>query len=129
MHIAVGDSEIVALPAHFMHAEGNFQFWDPISRILFSGDLGASLGGDPTKIVSSLKEHLPYMEGFHRRYMVSNKIMRLWARMVRTLPVRMIVPQHGAPMAGPAVKEFIDWIETLQCGVDLFDERNYQVPK
>jgi flavorubredoxin len=36
----VGSNELWALPAHFMHAEGNFQFWDPVSRILFSGDLG-----------------------------------------------------------------------------------------
>jgi len=47
MRIRVGRSELVALPAHFLHAEGNFQFWDPVSRILFSGDLGVSLGGDP----------------------------------------------------------------------------------
>ncbi|MDO8275148.1 MAG: MBL fold metallo-hydrolase, partial [Serpentinimonas sp.] len=29
MRIPLGRGEIVALPAHFMHAEGNFQFWDP----------------------------------------------------------------------------------------------------
>jgi len=44
MRIPLGRSEIVALPAHFMHAEGNFQFWDPVSRILFSGDLGCVAG-------------------------------------------------------------------------------------
>jgi flavorubredoxin len=48
--------------------------------------------------------------------------------MVRPLGVRMIVPQHGAPLTGAAVNEFIDWAETLDCGVDLVDERHYQVP-
>ncbi len=128
MRIPIGKSALMALPAHFLHAEGNFQFWDPVSRILFSGDLGASIGGAPGKIVTSLRDHLPLMEPFHRRYMVSNKILRLWANMVEQLPISMIVPQHGAPMAGEAVREFIDWVKTLQCGVDLMSERNYTLP-
>jgi flavorubredoxin len=130
MRIPVGKHELIALPAHFMHAEGNFQFYDPISRILFSGDLGVSLlsGPECAKPVHSLAALLPHMEGFHRRYMVSNKIMRLWADMVSTLKIDMIVPQHGAPLAGPAVKEFIAWIRELPCGVDLMGPRDYAVP-
>ncbi|MCD6666145.1 MAG: MBL fold metallo-hydrolase, partial [Hydrogenophaga sp.] len=42
--------------------------------------------------------------------------------------IQMIVPQHGAPLAGAAVKEFIDWIETLPCGVDHLTQANYTVP-
>lgn len=128
MHIRIGQSRLVALPAHFMHAEGNFQFWDPTSRILFSGDLGVTLGGSPGTFITSLDQALPHMEAFHRRYMVSNKILRLWARMVRDLPIEMIVPQHGAPLRGPAVGEFIDWIEGLRVGVDLMNESDYAVP-
>ena len=130
MRIPFGRGHLVALPAHFLHAEGNFQFWDPVSRILFSGDLGASLvGGDAARRpVTSLKDHIPRMETFHRRYMCANKVLRLWARMVRPLPIEMIVPQHGSPMAGPAVKEFIDWVESLSCGIDLVDERLYAIP-
>lgn len=126
--IAVGASELVALPAHFMHSEGNFQFWDATSGILFSGDLGVSVGIDPSTVITSLAPHLRRMEGFHRRYMVSNKVLRLWARMVRRLPIRMIVPQHGAPMAGDAVVEFIDWAEKLECGIDLMSAADYNMP-
>ena len=128
MRIRVGRNELWALPAHFMHAEGNFQFWDPVSRILFSGDLGVSLGVEPKKTITALGPHLRRMEAFHRRYMVSNKPLRLWARMVRPLPIRMIVPQHGAPMAGDAVGEFIDWVSDFSCGVDHLTQANYAVP-
>jgi len=130
MRIPVGRHHLLALPAHFMHAEGNFQFYDPLSRILFSGDLGVSLlpGADCGKPVRSLAPLLPHMEGFHRRYMVSNKIMRLWADMVSTLDIDMIVPQHGAPLAGPAVQEFIAWARELVCGVDLMGPKDYRVP-
>lgn len=128
MRLDVGRHQLWALPAHFLHSEGNFQFWDPVSRILFSGDLGVSLGGDPTRPVTSLAQNLPHMEAFHRRYMVSNKILRLWARMVRRLPIEMMVPQHGAPLKGAAIGEFIAWAENLECGIDRMGERDYALP-
>jgi flavorubredoxin len=68
------------------------------------------------------------MRGFHRRYMASGRILKLWAQMVRTLPIRMIVPQHGAPLAGQAVPDFIAWVETLECGVDLMTQQDCRVP-
>lgn len=72
-----------AIPAHFLHSVGNFQLYDPVSKILFSGDMGASLVDDAAP-VSDFAAHIQYMDGFHRRYMAANKICRLWARMVRT---------------------------------------------
>jgi flavorubredoxin len=130
MRIRVGRNDLIALPAHFLHAEGNFQFYDPVSRILFSGDLGVSLisGKQAAEPVTSLATLLPKMEAFHRRYMVSNKVLRLWADMVSTLDIRMIAPQHGAPMTGRAIGQFIEWVRDLDCGVDLFGAANYQVP-
>lgn len=128
MHIPIGASDLIALPAHFMHSEGNFQFWDPASGILFSGDLGVSIGVDPSRSISELGPHIASMEAFHRRYMVSGKVLRLWAEMVRPLPIRMIVPQHGAPLVGNAIRQFIDWVGTLQCGIDRVTQRDYAFP-
>ena len=130
-HLPLGRTELMLLPAHFMHAEGNFHFFDPISHILFTGDLGVSLGtGAEARVpVTDLARHIPRMEGFHRRYMVSNKILRMWTRMARKLDVAMIVPQHGAPIMGQKpIADFYDWLDTLMCGIDLFDERMYQMP-
>ena len=128
MRVRVGRYDLVALPAHFLHAEGNFQFWDPASRILFSGDLAASIGADPHVSVSDLASHVKYMEAFHRRYMVSRKVLQWWARMARSLPIAMIAPQHGAPLVGEAVDDFIDWAEQLECGIVLFGPQTYAVP-
>jgi flavorubredoxin len=130
MHIRFGAAELVALPAHFLHSEGNFQFYDPRSRILFSGDLGVSLlpGAAAGKPVRHLGDVLPRMIGFHERYMAANKILRLWADMVSTLDIRMMVPQHGAPLEGAAVRDFIAWARELQCGVDLMGPEHYRVP-
>lgn len=125
-----GKADIWLLPAHFLHSEGNFQFYDPVSKILFSGDLGVSLvsGQEAQQFITSLTPMPPGMEAFHRRYMVSNKILRCWARMVRELRIDMIAPQHGAPLVGEAVPQFIQWAENLACGIDLMGEAHYQVP-
>jgi flavorubredoxin len=130
MDLQLGSIKLKALPAHFLHAEGNFHFYDPVSRILFSGDVGANLGpeDDLDKPITRLKEILPHMDGFHKRYMNSNKVCRLWANMVRQLDISMIVPQHGRAYQGRAIKEFIDYIDNLQCGVDLMTQDNYRVP-
>lgn len=130
--LPLGRNELILVPAHFMHSEGNFQFYDPVSRILFTGDLAVSMmsGAQARVPVTDLAPHIPFMEGFHRRYMVSNKILRLWARMARQLDISMLVPQHGAPIMGKqAINDFFDWIENLMCGIDVFDDRAYQIPK
>lgn len=129
--LPLGRHELWLLPAHFLHSEGNFHFYDPVSRILFTGDLGVSMtsGAQASTPVTDLGPHIPRMEAFHRRYMVSNKILRLWVRMVRQLDIAMLVPQHGAPILGrPAIEDFFDWVDSLMCGIDLFDDRAYQIP-
>jgi flavorubredoxin len=130
MDIKFGDSDIKALPAHFLHSVGNFHFYDPISKILFSGDVGASLTDNHHgRGVQDFNRHVKKMIGFHERYMVSRKACRLWASMIRKLDVAMIVPQHGRPFIGyNMVNNFLDWIENLNCGVDLITQQFYQVP-
>jgi flavorubredoxin len=129
--IPLGGATITALPAHFLHSEGNFQFYDPIAKILFSGDLGASLvpqnlAAEP---VRDFDAHLRFMLGFHRRYMGSNRVCRFWANMVRQLDIQMIVPQHGSRFVGrEMVGRFIDWVENLSCGVDVMAQDNYRIP-
>ncbi len=126
--IPMDGAELRALPAHFLHSVGNFSFYDPVSGILFSGDVGSSLvpSGEPYRPVADLRDHLPRMEGFHRRYMASNRACRLWVGMIRRLGPRMIVPQHGLPFAEPAViGAFLDWLEELRCGAEVLPESLY----
>ena len=129
--LALGRSEIWLVPAHFLHAEGNFHFYDPVSRILFTGDLGVSMvsGLQAQTPVTELAPHIPLMAGFHRRYMASNKVLKLWVQMARQLDIAMLVPQHGAPISGPrTIADFFEWLENLACGVDLFEQGHYQIP-
>jgi flavorubredoxin len=119
MQLDLAGSPISLVPAHFLHSAGNHQVYDPVSKILYTGDLGASLGQDYIE-VRDFDAHLQYMEGFHRRYMTTQRVMAAWAGMVRDLDIEIIAPQHGALFRGREnVGRFIDWCEGLACGVDL----------
>lgn len=132
MCIPLGGSALVAVPAHFLHSEGNFQFYDPVSRILFSGDLGASMTNavEAAGTVTDFESHARAMLPFHQRYMSGNRACRLWAAMARTMDIEWIVPQHGPSFRGKAmVARFIDWIDGLACGLDLLTQDHYRVPE
>ncbi|TBU85166.1 oxygen-binding di-iron domain-containing protein [Phytopseudomonas dryadis] len=126
---SLGRCKLKAVPAHFLHSVGNFQLYDPISKILFSGDMGASMLDDASP-VQDFVNHVPSMAGFHRRYMASNKVCRLWAAMVRDMDVAMVVPQHGRPFFGQEmISAFLHWIENLECGLDLLGQDDYRLPQ
>ncbi len=121
-HLDLEGTRLSIIPAHFLHSAGNFQVYDPVSRILYSGDLGASIGVD-YRIVEDFDAHIPAIEGFHQRYMPTAKVYRLWAKMVRKLDIETIAPQHGAIYQGREnVNRFIDWVENLPCGLDIMED-------
>ncbi|MCX7627752.1 MAG: FprA family A-type flavoprotein [Methylophilaceae bacterium] len=115
------DFKLQIVPAHFLHSEGQINLYDPIAKILFTGDIGAAMlpteQDDP--FVDDFERHLPYIAGFHRRYMCSNRAIRCWLENIAGLEIDMIAPQHGPVYRGQAVPALLDWLRELQCGVDL----------
>ena len=132
MRIELGGAELLLIPAHFLHSAGNIQVYDPVSKTLFTGDLGASLlpPDNQYEVVEDFEAHLQYMEAFHRRYMPSEEVCRQWARMAWHMDIERIAPQHGAMFEGEAmVKRFIDWVANLRCGASLLLEQGmYRSP-
>jgi len=127
MHLDLDGCDLLLLPAHFLHSAGNFHLYDPVSRILYSGDLGASMGAGYRE-VPDFDAHVRHMEGFHKRYMASNRALRAWVAMARTLDVEVLAPQHGAFFRGRGmVQRFLDWCQGLACGVDLIGDE-YRAP-
>jgi flavorubredoxin len=124
--IQIGSTEVWIIPAHFLHSAGNFHVYDPVSKILYTGDLGASLGEDYREVVD-FEAHVRFMEGFHRRYMASTQALKLWLRLARQLDIEMIAPQHGALFRGKAMCEvFLLWLDGLEVGVDELTD--YEIP-
>ncbi len=118
------DFELQLVPAHFLHSEGQINVYDPRTRILFSGDIGAAMlpADQDYAYVDDFNAHLPCIEGFHRRYMCSNRAARLWVDAVSRLDIEMLAPQHGPIYRGRAVGDFLDWFRELPCGIDLMTQ-------
>ncbi len=120
-------AKLLALPAHFLHSSGNLHIYDPVAKILYTGDLGASLG-QGYREVTDFDEHLPHMDAFHRRYMANNRALRAWTAMARKLDVEILAPQHGALFRGKSmVERFYAWCDELACGTDLLPDA-YAIP-
>ncbi len=131
LRFELAGSSLVAVPAHFLHSCGNFHLYDPVSKILFTSDLGASLEPHMENIATEedFQKHIPAMAGFHNRYIPSGRACRAWAAMVRELDVEMIVPQHGARISGKSlVEKFYQWVEQEKTAIDDFVDELFQLP-
>jgi len=112
------------VPTHFMHSPGAWSVFDECSKILFSGDVGAAVfpDGKETLFIDDFSAALPYIEGFHTRYMAGNAVVKRWSENVKRLGPSMIAPQHGGIYRNKAVGDFLDWLSKLRCGIDLVDQ-------
>jgi flavorubredoxin len=122
--INFGEDYLKFVPAHFLHSPGNFSLYDSRSKILFSGDIGAALISSTAdyKKVDDFDSHVQYLEGFHKRYMASNKVCRAWVGKVKELDVSTIAPQHGLIFENEKSTKFLEWFENLKCGSDFIDD-------
>lgn len=115
--LAIEQIEIEFIPAHYLHSSGNFNVYDPVAKILMSGDIGAAIEAhDAPMEVDDFDAHTKHMEGFHKRWMPSNRAKNDWVERVSHLDIDMMCPQHGRIFTGDNVKRFLDWFEKLDVG-------------
>lgn len=118
MAIDLAGLSLRAVPAHYLHSSGNFHLYDPVAKILFSGDIGAALEPvDAPVFVDDFQSHIKHMQYFHQRWMPSEHAKHVWLRHVRQLDIEMMCPQHGRIFSGQAVQQFFDWFEQLPVGI------------
>jgi len=118
------DINLKLLPAHYLHSPGQLNVYDPLSKILFTGDIGAAeyQGGDLNEIfVTDFPRHQRRIEYFHRRYMTSNRALQYWLKTIKPYEIDIIAPQHGYLYKGEAKTGLLDWLANLECGADLLD--------
>lgn len=116
-----GGHHIELLPAHYLHSSGNLHLYDPRAKVLFSGDVGAALlpREDTRLFVEDFASHTQYMEGFHRRWMPSERARDVWIERVRQLDLEFLCPQHGAIFRRADIPRFLDWFAGLRLGAAL----------
>lgn len=120
MEIRFGDGgRLQLLPAHFLHSPGNFSVFDPVAKVLFSGDVGGALVPPDDRdglVVRDFDRHVAYMAGFHQRWMGSSAARDDWIRRVRAVEPEIIIPQRGLIFTDGNVDRFLTWFESLEIG-------------
>ena len=122
-NISLGSVDFELIPAHYLHASGNFNVYDRKAKILMSGDIGAALESSESPLfVEDFNKHIPKMKMFHQRWMPSNRAKNDWVNRVRELDIEYMAPQHGRIFKGDDVKRFLDWFEALDVGIAVQSE-------
>ncbi|BAT71978.1 beta-lactamase domain protein [Thermosulfidibacter takaii ABI70S6] len=116
--IRLGSCSIQFIPAHYLHSPGHFSVYDPVSRFLFTGDIGINMLERPQIVYDNLEAHLSNMRTLHERLMPSSKALVKWVQRVRRMEIEAILPQHGAIVTKDQINRFLSFLEGLRCGVD-----------
>lgn len=124
-YIRLGELELQLIPAHYLHSSGNFHVYDPVAKILFSGDVGAALEPPNSPFyIEDFNKHTDKMRYFHQRWMPSNSAKQDWIRRVRKLDIELMLPQHGRLFRRKDVAQFLDWFEKLDVGIAIKDDNS-----
>jgi flavorubredoxin len=115
-----GGGQLRCISAPYLHSPGNMVMYDSVSGFLFSGDIGAAVfkDGKLRLVIEDWSTHVTAMQGFHQRYMSSNRAVSGFIRKIDGLPITAILPQHGSMFRGDEVAKFLRWSEQLPVGVD-----------
>jgi serine/threonine-protein kinase len=115
---------VVFVPTPYCHFRGAVMYYDPASRVLFSGDLFGGLS--TTRHLVADEAAWRGVQIFHQLYMPSSEALRRAVAAVRRLdpPPLVIAPQHGGLVCGDRIPELLERTERLQVGIDLVADRD-----
>jgi len=105
--------------APFLHFPGAISTFDESSNTLLSGDIWAAIDIDYQFVITDFDEHRLKLDLFHIDYMASNLASRSFAEKVEELEIDLILPQHGSIIPKKFVKDAIDYLKNLRCGLDI----------
>ncbi len=113
-----GRLECISAP--FLHSPGNIFVFDTVSGFLFSGDVGTAMYKDNLfrLVIDEWTAHTQAMQGFHQRYMSSNRAVAGMIKKLEKLPITAMLPQHGCLFRGEEVPRFMHWLGGLPVGAD-----------
>ncbi len=120
LHLPSGQ-RIQVVPTPFCHFRGAVAYYDPESRILFSGDLCGGLNKPGRVQLFAEEEDWAGIAQFHQIYMPTRSAVAHAIRQIRALQpeVEVIAPQHGFLLRGDFMFTVLDRLEELPVGMDL----------
>lgn len=112
-----GDLAFITSP--FLHFPEAMVTFDETSGFLLSSDIGAAIDDDWKLVADDWEAHWRTMVPFHVFYMANNRALRGFCDKVTPFPIQAILPQHGSILPRNMVKQALDALRELPCGIDL----------
>jgi len=115
---------IVPVPSPFCHFRGAVMLYDPLTRVLFSGDLFGGLTVEGAVGIWADESDWSGMRAFHQTYMPTTRALARVVARIRALtpPVEIIAPQHGRLLRGAILQRCLERIATLPVGLDVMED-------
>lgn len=115
-----GGGRLECISAPYLHSPGNILLFDSESGFLFSGDVGAAMYKDNAShlVIDDWEAHTKAMQGFHQRYMSSNRAVSGMLKKLAGRRITAMLPQHGSIFRGDEVSRFSTWLHQLPVGAD-----------
>jgi flavorubredoxin len=112
------------IPSPFMHSPGAVAIYDHKARVLFSGDIWASIAIEWDLVMQGdFKDYIEFMDFFHKKYISSNKASKSFLAKLKDKKIDAIFPQHGSIITGRKnIKNALRYIRDLKCGIDFFED-------
>ncbi|MCF6309679.1 MAG: ATP-binding protein [Sulfurimonas sp.] len=107
----------------YCHSPGAFVSYEPNNKILFSGDIFGGI--EESWDFYADETYFLKAKPFHQEYMPSKDIFNYALAKIERLDIDLIAPQHGAIIKKKYIKNLINDMKNLDCG--LYIDKKYNL--
>jgi len=113
------------LTTPYCHAPGAFVSYDPQTKTLFSGDIFG--GVERSWEFYADETYFAKAKQFHQEYMPSKDIFNFALQKIEKLDLELIAPQHGSIIKKKYIKNLIEDMKNLECGIYIDAKYNQEL--
>ncbi|WP_294960457.1 ATP-binding protein [Sulfurimonas sp.] len=113
------------LTTPYCHSPGAFVSYEPNTKTLFSGDIFGGI--EESWEFYADATYFEKAKQFHQEYMPSKDIFNYALNKIEQLDIQLIAPQHGSIIKKPYIKNLIEDMKNLDCGLYIEDKYNREL--
>ena len=109
----------------YCHSPGAFVSYEPRTKTLFSGDIFGGI--EESWEFYADDTYFDKAKQFHQEYMPSKDIFNYALKKIEALDIELIAPQHGSIIQKKYIKNLIEDMKDLDCGLYIEDKYNREL--
>ncbi|MDD5372967.1 MAG: ATP-binding protein [Sulfurimonas sp.] len=123
--ITSGGLKLDFLTTPYCHSPGAFVSYEPISKVLFSGDIFGGI--EESWEFYADETYFLKAKQFHQEYMPSKDIFNYALGKIEKLDIDLIAPQHGSVIEKKYIASLITDMKNLDCGLYIEEKYNREL--